>query len=162
MFESFQHEVIDVGGTTIAVRRGGGGAPVLLLHGFPETHLMWHRVAPGLADDFAVVCADLRGYGASGTPASTPDYAPYTKEAMAGDMVLLMERLGFERHSVVGHDRGARVAYRLASTTASVFSGSRFSMSSQRARRWTERAPGWHWAIGRGRCWPSQSLYLSD
>src|SRR5437899_374459 len=73
MFEGFQHEVIDVGVTTIAVRSGGEGAPVLLLHGFPETHVMWHRVAPALAEDFTVVCADLRGYGASGTPPSTSD-----------------------------------------------------------------------------------------
>src|SRR5512133_2839472 len=82
VFEGFQHEVIDVGLTTIAVRSGGGGAAVLLLHGFPETHVMWHRVAPALAEDFAVVCADLRGYGASGTPPSTPDHAPYAKSAM--------------------------------------------------------------------------------
>jgi haloacetate dehalogenase len=114
MFEGFQHEVIDVGVTTIAARSGGAGAPVLLLHGFPETHVMWHRVAPALTEDFTVVCADLRGYGASGTPPSTPDHAPYAKSAMAGDMVALMQRLGFERFSVVGHDRGGRVAYRLA------------------------------------------------
>ena len=75
---------------------------------------MWHRVAPELAKMFTVVCADLRGYGASGTPPSTPDHAPYAKTAMAADMVVLMERLGFERFSVVGHDRGGRVAYRLA------------------------------------------------
>ncbi len=75
---------------------------------------MWHRVAPALAEEFVVVCADLRGYGASGTPPSTPDHAPYAKAAMAGDMVAVMEHLGFDRFSVVGHDRGGRVAYRLA------------------------------------------------
>jgi haloacetate dehalogenase len=114
MFERFQHGVIDVGATTIAARWGGAGEAVLLLHGFPETHVMWHRVAPALAEEFAVVCADLRGYGASGTPPSTPDHAPYAKAALSGDMVALMEHLGFERFSVVGHDRGGRVAYRLA------------------------------------------------
>jgi haloacetate dehalogenase len=87
---------------------------LLLLHGFPETHVMWRSAAPALAERFTVVCADLRGYGASGTPPSTPDHAPYAKSAMAADMVALMERLGFDRFSVVGHDRGGRVAYRLA------------------------------------------------
>ena len=113
-FEGFQSTIVDVGATTIALQWGGTGHAVLLLHGFPETHVMWHRVAPALAEDFTVVCADLRGYGASGTPPSTPDHAPYAKSAMAGDMVAVMERLGFDRFSVVGHDRGGRVAYRLA------------------------------------------------
>jgi haloacetate dehalogenase len=75
---------------------------------------MWRSVAPALAEQFTVVCADLRGYGSSGTPASTPDHAPYAKAAMAADMVTLMGRLGFDRFTVVGHDRGGRVAYRLA------------------------------------------------
>ena len=114
MFEGFRSATIDVGATTIAVRWGGTGPGVLLLHGFPETHVMWRGVAPALAEEFTVVCADLRGYGASGTPASTSDHAPYGKGAMASDMVALMERLGFQRFSVVGHDRGGRVAYRLA------------------------------------------------
>jgi haloacetate dehalogenase len=114
VFEHFRHKIIDVGGNTIAARWGGGGQAVLLLHGFPETHVMWHRVAPALAEDFTVVCADLRGYGDSGAPPSAPDHAPYSKAAMAEDMVRLMERLGFDRFSVVGHDRGGRVAYRLA------------------------------------------------
>ena len=87
---------------------------MLLLHGFPETHVMWHRAAPGLAEDFAVVCAELRGYGASGTPCEHPRPCTYIKSAMVADMVALMERLGYERFSVVGHDRGGRVAYRLA------------------------------------------------
>ena len=113
-FEGFQSTIVDVGATVIALQWGGTGHAVLLLHGFPETHVMWHRVAPALAEDFTVVCADLRGYGASGTPPSTPDHAPYAKSAMAGDMVVVMERLGFDRFSVVGHDRGGRVAYRLA------------------------------------------------
>jgi haloacetate dehalogenase len=118
MFEGFETGIVDVGETSIFVRRAGNGTPVLLLHGFPETHVMWHRVAPILAESFTVVCADLRGYGASGKPASTPDHAPYAKTAMAVDMVRLMEALGFARFSVVGHDRGGRVAYRLASNHA--------------------------------------------
>ena len=114
MFSGFDTATADVGGTTIFFRRKGSGPPLLLLHGFPETHLMWHRVAPVLAEEFTVVCADLRGYGASGKPASTPDHAPYSKRALALDMVRLMEGLGFGRFSVAGHDRGARVAYRMA------------------------------------------------
>jgi haloacetate dehalogenase len=85
-----------------------------LLHGFPQTHLMWRRVAPRLARHFTVVCADLRGYGRSGCPASTSDHAPYAKRAMAQDMVSVMAQLGLARFSVAGHDRGGRVAYRLA------------------------------------------------
>jgi haloacetate dehalogenase len=85
-----------------------------LLHGFPQTHLMWRGVAPLLARNFTVVCADLRGYGRSGCPASDPGHTPYAKRAMAQDMVTVMERLGFPRFSVAGHDRGGRVAYRMA------------------------------------------------
>lgn len=114
MFDGFDAVRVDVGGTTIFARRKGDGRPLLLLHGFPETHVMWHRVAPVLARQFTVVCADLRSYGRSGKPASTPDHAPYAKSAMAIDMVRLMEALGFSTFSVAGHDRGARVAYRLA------------------------------------------------
>jgi haloacetate dehalogenase len=105
---------IDTGETGIFVRRLGSGPPLLLLHGFPQTHLMWRSVAPLLARDFTVVCADLRGYGQSSCPASSPDHGPYAKRAMAGDMAIVMERLGFRRFSVAGHDRGGRVAYRMA------------------------------------------------
>ncbi len=114
MFGGFDISVVDVGETTIFIRRKGSGRPLLLLHGFPQTHLMWHRVAPGLADDFTVVCADLRGYGSSGKPPSQPDHAPYAKRAMALDMVRMMEAQGFSRFCVAGHDRGGRVAYRMA------------------------------------------------
>jgi haloacetate dehalogenase len=105
---------IPVGSTRIFVRSRGGGPPVLLLHGFPQTHVMWRKVAPLLASHFTVVCADLRGYGRSSCPASMADHAPYAKRAMARDMVEVMEHLGFPRFSVAGHDRGGRVAYRLA------------------------------------------------
>ena len=114
MFEDFATENIDVGETTIFLRRAGSGPPLLLLHGFPQTHLMWRQVAPDLASSFTVVCADLRGYGRSGCPASAPDHAPYAKRAMAADMVKVMARLGFKRFAVAGHDRGGRVAYRMA------------------------------------------------
>jgi haloacetate dehalogenase len=94
--------------------RGGAGAPVLLLHGYPQTHVIWHRVAPLLAERFTVVCADLRGYGDSGKPDSDETHEPYSKRAMAQDQRELMRALGFERFALVGHDRGARVARRLA------------------------------------------------
>jgi len=114
MLESFEALEIQTAETVIFTRRLGSGPPVLLLHGFPQTHIMWQSVAPLLARHFTVACADLRGYGRSGCPASTPDHAPYTKRAMARDMVTVMEQLGFSRFSIAGHDRGGRVAYRLA------------------------------------------------
>lgn len=114
MFNGFRATTIRTEDCTSFVRIAGSGAPLLLLHGFPETHLMWRDVAPILAKDFTVVCADLRGYGQSGCPASAPDHAPYSKRAMAADMVLVMRQLGFERFAVAGHDRGGRVAYRMA------------------------------------------------
>ena len=109
-----QSAIVDAGETTIHVERGGVGPPVLLLHGFPETLAMWRRVAALLAERFSVVCADLRGYGASGCPPSAGDHRPYSKRAMARDMVAVMTQLGFERFSIAGHDRGGRVAYRAA------------------------------------------------
>jgi haloacetate dehalogenase len=112
--ENAEQLIIETSETTIAVRRIGNGPPLLLLHGFPETHLLWHRVAPLLATDFTLICADLRGYGASGKPSSSPDHQPYAKRAMAQDMLEMMQRQGFPRFSVAGHDRGGRVAYRLA------------------------------------------------
>ena len=114
MLEGFAAAEVPTGETTIFARSSGSGPPLLLLHGFPQTHVMWRGVAPRLAHSFTVVCADLRGYGQSGCPVSTPDHAPYAKRAMARDMVTVMERLGFPRFSVAGHDRGGRVAYRMA------------------------------------------------
>ena len=100
--------------TSIRVRIAGAGPPLLLLHGYPQTHAMWHRVAPALAERCTVVCADLRGYGDSGKPASDAEHAAYSKRAMAQDMVEVMAALGFARFSLAGHDRGGRVAHRLA------------------------------------------------
>jgi len=114
MFHGFELTTIDTGETTIRVRCGGQGPPLLLLHGIPETHLMWHKIAPRLASEFSVVATDLRGYGDSGKPPSDPDHAPYAMRALARDQVAVMEALGFTHFGVAGHDRGARCAYRLA------------------------------------------------
>jgi haloacetate dehalogenase len=114
MWASFAAGAVQTPGTSIFARWAGSGPPLLLLHGFPQTHLMWRDVAPLLARRFTVVCADLRGYGASGHPPSSTDHSPYGKRAMARDMTALMAQLGFRRFAVAGHDRGARVAYRLA------------------------------------------------
>ncbi|MBV9359006.1 MAG: alpha/beta hydrolase [Chloroflexi bacterium] len=114
MFEGFTRADVDLGEVVIRVAYGGSGPPLLLLHGHPQTHVMWHRVAPDLARDFTVVAPDLRGYGDSSRPPTTEDHAPYSKRSMARDQVRLMARLGFERFAVAGHDRGGRVAYRLA------------------------------------------------
>ena len=110
--KDFDAKEVQIERNSIFVRVGGHGPPILLLHGFPQTHLMWRDVAPILARDFTVVTADLRGYGRSGCPPSTNDHSPYSKRAMAQEMVLVMERLGYSRFSVTGHNRGGRVAYR--------------------------------------------------
>jgi haloacetate dehalogenase len=114
MFDGFTLSFIDTGEATIRVRHGGSGPPLLLLHGHPQTHVMWHRIAPRLAHEFTVVAMDLRGYGESSKPPTTADHEPYSKRAMARDAVAVMNQLGFERFDVAGHDRGGRVAYRLA------------------------------------------------
>jgi haloacetate dehalogenase len=114
MFEGFELSMVDTGEVMLRVRYGGNGPPLLLLHGHPQTHVMWHKIAPRLAEDFTVVAADLRGYGKSSKPPSTPDHIPYSKRVMALDQITLMRQLGFERFHVVGHDRGGRVAYRMA------------------------------------------------
>jgi haloacetate dehalogenase len=114
MFEGFHVSTIDTGEARIRLRQGGSGPPLLLLHGNPQTHAMWHKVAPRLAERFTVVATDLRGYGDSSKPADAPDHAPYSKRAMARDQIAVMRQLGFERFFVAGHDRGGRCAYRLA------------------------------------------------
>ncbi|MDQ6675135.1 MAG: alpha/beta hydrolase [Chloroflexota bacterium] len=114
MFDGFALDVIDVGEVGLRVRYGGSGPPLLLLHGHPQTHVMWHRVAPLLARRFTVFAPDLRGYGDSSKPPTTPDHATYSKRAMANDQLALMQHFGFKQFGVVGHDRGGRVAYRLA------------------------------------------------
>src|SRR3954463_8081740 len=110
----FESALVPTSDATINVAHGGSGPPVLLLHGFPQTLVMWRDIAPSLAADFTVVCADLRGYGNSSCPPSTADHAPYSKRTMARDMVMVMKALGYARFAVAGHDRGGRVAYRAA------------------------------------------------
>ncbi len=112
--EGFALEHREANGQRIRLRRGGDGPPLLLLHGNPQTHAMWHRVAPALARRFTVVAPDIRGYGFSSSPPAAPGHAAYAKREMARDVVALMEGFGFERFRVASHDRGARVAHRLA------------------------------------------------
>ena len=116
MFAGFSDQRVEgADGTSIRVRVGGDGPAVLLLHGYPQTHACWHRVAPRLVEaGFTVVAADLRGYGDSSKPVSSADHATYAKRAMAADQVAVMRRLGFGRFGVAGHDRGGRVAHRMA------------------------------------------------
>jgi haloacetate dehalogenase len=114
MFEGFDLTTIDAGTVTIRARVGGQGPPLLLLHGNPQTHVMWHEAAPLLSRHFTVVAADLTGYGMSSKPPSSPDHAPYSKRSMARDQVAVMRALGYERFLVAGHDRGGRVGYRMA------------------------------------------------
>jgi len=114
MFEGFEHRQIKTTGATINVLKGGKGAPVLLLHGYPQTHVMWHKIAPRLANDFAVVLPDLRGYGDSSKPPDGDNHFGYSKRATAQDQVEVMDRLGYKQFAVAGHDRGGRVAHRMA------------------------------------------------
>ena len=115
MFDTAEHHFFPgEGGVSIHAVTMGSGDPILLLHGHPETYLMWHKVADHLAEHHTVVAADLRGYGDSGKPYGEPDHSTYAKRVMARDMVAVMLGLGFDTFSVIGHDRGARVAYRMA------------------------------------------------
>ncbi len=114
MFQGFRSFDIQANGVTIHGVTGGSGPPVLLLHGYPQSHVMWHKVAPRLARDFTVVVTDLRGYGDSSKPPSDPQHLAYSKRQMAQDQVEVMAQLGFDQFMVVGHDRGGRVGHRLA------------------------------------------------
>ena len=114
LFPGFRAQRVRTRGATIHLVVGGAGPPVLMLHGYPQTHAMWHKIAPALARDYTVVCADLRGYGASSKPRGLPDHANYSKRAMGEDMFDVMRALGCERFHVVGHDRGGRVGHRMA------------------------------------------------
>ena len=114
MFDHFAPFNFTRDGVALHGRIGGRGRPLLLLHGHPQTHAIWHRTAPALAERFTVVLMDLRGYGDSGRPASDPMHTPYSKREMALDAVAVMRQHGFERFQVLAHDRGARIAHRLA------------------------------------------------
>ena len=114
MIQGFDARRVEAAGVRFSVHSAGSGPAVLLLHGYPQTHLIWRHLAPGLAQRFAVVAPDLKGYGDSDAPPPAPDSSNYSKRATAGELVALMRALGHERFAVVGHDRGARVAYRMA------------------------------------------------
>ena len=113
-FEGFKREQIKTSGAVISVVHGGQGSPVLLLHGIPETHVLWRKVAPVLAPNFTLVIADLRGYGDSSKPPGGADHFGYSKRAMGQDFVEVMQHLGFSKFAVVAHDRGGRVAHRIS------------------------------------------------
>jgi haloacetate dehalogenase len=114
LFPGFDAQQIRTSGATINTLRGGSGPPLLLLHGYPQTHVEWHKIAPRLAATFTVVMTDLRGYGDSSKPADGAHHENYSKRAMALDQIEVMRALGFDTFAVVGHDRGARVTWRLA------------------------------------------------
>ncbi|HEY9281252.1 MAG TPA: alpha/beta hydrolase [Eoetvoesiella sp.] len=114
MFSGFERVIANVNGTQINYIKGGQGPALLLLHGHPQTHVMWHKVAEPLASQFTVIAADLRGYGDSGKPAGLPDHSNYSKRTMGQDQVELMAQLGYKQFLLMGHDRGGRVAYRIA------------------------------------------------
>jgi haloacetate dehalogenase len=114
MFEGFEQTTIKTTNATIQLVKGGQGSPVLLLHGYPQTHVMWHKIAPRLAEDFSLVIPDLRGYGDSSKPPDGENHFGYSKRATAQDQVEVMTQLGFKQFAVVGHNRGGRVAHRLA------------------------------------------------
>ena len=109
MFNDFKKSIVIVNNVNINYVIGGIGPPILLLHGYPQTHVMWHKIAESLAEHFTVVISDLRGYGDSSTPPSTETHYPYSKREIGKDQVELMKSLGFESFQLAGHDRGARV-----------------------------------------------------
>src|SRR5260221_11410920 len=113
LFPGFEKRRIQTSKARINLVTGGTGPGVMLLHGYPETHVMWHKVASALARDYTVVCADLRGYGDSSKPRGLPDHSNYSKRAMAQDLAEVMTRLGHRKFHLVGHDRGGRVPHRL-------------------------------------------------
>jgi len=114
LFPGFTAQKVQTSGATIHTLRGGSGPPLLLIHGYPQTHVEWHKIAPRLAEKFTVVMTDLRGYGDSSKPPDGDNHAGYSKRAMAQDQIDVMRSLGFQKFAVVGHDRGARVTWRMA------------------------------------------------
>lgn len=114
MLQDFVSESVEANGVRIRVSRAGSGPPLLLLHGYPQTHAMWRHVAPVLAGQFTVICTDLRGYGDSDKPSGGGDHSAYSKRTMALDQLEVMRALGFQRFAVAAHDRGARVGLRMA------------------------------------------------
>ena len=167
MFDHFTLERIDVGEAVLRVRYGGSGPPVVLLHGHPRTHATWHRVAPLLADTYTVVCPDLRGYGESSKPESTPDHMPYSKRAMATDIFHVMRALGHERFAVAGHDRGSYVATPLTLdhpevlTSLTVLDGVPIGEALARCDA-TFAASWWHWFFLAQTAKPAERVINAD
>lgn len=167
-FPGFRLEHVDVEDVRLRVRHGGSGPAVVLLHGHPRTHTTWHRVAPALAQGFTVVCPDLRGYGGSSKPANAPgDHRPYSKRAMAADVLALMRSLRHDRFAVVGHDRGSYVAFRLAmdhpdavthlTSLDSVPIGDALARADARfAQSW------WHWFFLAQEAHPAEPIINAD
>ena len=155
-FEDFTLEAIAVEDGKIRLRRGGDGPPLLLVHGNPQTHAMWHAVAPALAKRFTVICPDLRGYGGSMKPPATSDHAPYAKRVMAKDLVQVMEYYGFLSFQVGSHDRGARVSHRMALSIRTAWNAWRSWISYPPSN--TSNAPIWPspWGITTGSGSPSR------
>ncbi len=152
MFDGFAAHEVPIPGGTIHAVLGGSGPPLLVLHGYPQTHLMWHPVAGRLAERFTVVAADLPGYGASFRPQAAEDHAPHSKRAWAADLVAAMSALGFERFAVAGHDRGGRVAYRMALEHPSVVTSVAVLDIVPTAEVWAHAnalfaAIYWHWGF---------------
>ena len=150
MFEGFATHDLETTRGTIHARVGGDGPPLLVLHGYPQTHLMWHAAAPLLAERFTVVAADLSGYGDSFRPAPARDHAPHSKRALARDQVEAMAALGHERFAVAGHDRGGRVAYRMALDHPDRVSALRCWTSCPRRRSGAGRTLAWRSCTGTG------------
>ncbi|HZS23823.1 MAG TPA: alpha/beta hydrolase [Gaiellaceae bacterium] len=166
-FQGFALEHVEAGEATLRVRHGGDGPPVVLLHGHPRTHATWHRVAALLAPQHTVVCPDLRGYGGSSHPPELPDHATYSKRAMARDVVDVMRRLGHERFGLVGHDRGACVAYRLALdhpdavSQLAILEGIPLLERLERAD-WRFALSWWHWFFFGQTAKPAEEIINAD
>ncbi|MFN3614536.1 MAG: alpha/beta fold hydrolase [Rubrimonas sp.] len=151
-FKGFRDMRLQGAGAAIFARVGGEGPPLLLLHGFPQTHFAWRHVAARLAKDFTLVCADLRGYGASGAPPDDAAHTAYSKRVMAADMIAAMDQLGFRRFHVAGHDRGGRVAYRMALDAPEAVDRLAVLEIAPTAHYWRAFGPdmamkAWHWTF---------------
>jgi haloacetate dehalogenase len=163
----FSVDLVDVGPVTLRVRHGGSGPPLVLLHGHPRTHVTWNAVADLLAGEYTVICPDLRGYGQSGKPPTDAGHTPYSKRAMAGDVVALLRELGHARFALAGHDRGCYVAMRLALDHPAAVShlavldgvpiGEALARADARfAARW------WHWFFLGQTAKPAERVILAD
>lgn len=152
MFEGFTTERISVPGAEIVTAHGGKGPPLLLMHGNPFTHLTWHKIAPRLAEEFTLVCTDLRGYGDSSKPDGGPDHSGYSFRSMADDQVAVMKALGFDRFHAGGHDRGARVLHRMCLDHPEMVQSAAFidmlpqhHLLNNITRQWIKFS--WHWSF---------------